>query len=128
MSAKCFEDLECWNLAAELDSEVYRLFRRPDLTHEYDIKNQMLRSAGSVADNIAEGFERNGNKEFSQFLYISKGSCGELRSQFHRARRRELIEDVIYIEYLAKCRKLSGKIAGLISHVSSSDFKGSKFM
>src|SRR4249919_1649376 len=128
MSAKNFEDLECWNMAADLDAEVYRLFKRSDLIHEYDIKNQMLRSAGSIADNIAEGFERGGNKEFLQFLYISKGSCGELRSQFHRAKRRELIDDVIYLEYLAKCQKLSGKIAGLISHVKSSDYKGSKFI
>ena len=127
MAAKNFEDLDCWEMAADLDAQVYRLFKRPELRTEFDLKDQMLRSAGSVADNIAEGFERGGNKEFLQFLHISKGSCGELRSQFHRAKRRELIGDDVYVEYVGKCRKVSGKIGNFINYLRSSEYKGSKF-
>jgi four helix bundle protein len=128
MTAKSFEEMECWKAAVALDAAVYRLFKTPALRNEFELKGQMLRSAGSVADNIAEGFERGGNKEFIQYLFIAKGSCGELRSQFHRAMERQLIDVGIFSEYLAKCRSVSGMLGNLISHLKESDFKGNKYV
>lgn len=125
--AKYFEDLECWQLAVELDASVYEFVMNSRLRSEYALRDQMLRSVGSIADNIAEGFERGGNKEFIQFLYISKGSCGELRSQFHRAKRRKLITNDEFEKYLGDCKLESSKISNFIKYLKNSKLKGSKF-
>ena len=126
--AKNFEELECWNLAADLDAEVYEFVINSKIGKDFPLRDQMLRSVGSVADNIAEGFERGGNKEFIQYLYISKGSCGELRSQFHRCKRRKLISQADFDTYYNSCRNLSGKISNLISYLKKSPFKGDKYI
>src|SRR4051812_24618214 len=89
--AKNFEELECWQLAIDLDKSVYRFIMNSPVKSDFGLRDQMLRSVGSISDNIAEGFERGGNKEFIQYLFIAKASCGELRSQFHRCKGRELI-------------------------------------
>jgi four helix bundle protein len=74
-----FEDLEIWKLARKLCSDVNTIITETDLNRDYQLKEQISRSSGSIMDNIAEGFERNGTKEFRQLLSIAKGSCGETR-------------------------------------------------
>ena len=125
--AKRFEELECWSLAVELDKVIFQFIMDNPIKNHLSIKDQMLRSVGSIADNIAEGFERGGNKEFIQFLYVAKGSCGELRSQLHRARGRDLISERNFQEFSEKCLKVSGKISNLISYLKNSDYKGEKY-
>ncbi len=85
-----FEDLEIWQLAREICQMVWELFETTTLGKDFELKNQMNRSSGSIMDNISEGFERNGRKEFILFLSYSKGSCGELRSQLYRAYDRNI--------------------------------------
>src|SRR5690554_2818712 len=85
MEIKYFEDLEIWKLAREIAKEVNILTKRNSFSKDFELINQIKSSSGSTMDNIAEGFERNGNQEFHQFLSISKGSGGETRSQFYRA-------------------------------------------
>jgi four helix bundle protein len=87
-----FEDLEIWKLARVLCNEIYAIISTTALKNDYKLKEQINGSSGSVMDNIAEGFERNGNKEFRQFLSISKGSCGETRSQLYRVLDRSYID------------------------------------
>ena len=77
---KRFEDLIVWQKARILAKEVYILSKRKGIKEDFGLKDQILNSSGSIPDNIAEGFERNGNKEYKQFLSIAKGSAGELRS------------------------------------------------
>jgi four helix bundle protein len=80
-----FEDLEIWQLAREQCRYVNGFIKVFLIHKEFELVSQVRRSSGSVMDNIAEGFERGGNPEFINFLSISKGSNGELRSQFYRA-------------------------------------------
>lgn len=68
-----FEDLEIWQLARELNLEIFPILEKLHELRMFELRNQLERSAGSVMDNIAEGYERDGNKEFRQFLAISKG-------------------------------------------------------
>jgi four helix bundle protein len=128
MTENCFEDLAVWKNAVELDSSVDSLIKENVLLKmQFALRNQMNRSAGSIADNIAEGFERNGNREFIQYLSIAKGSCGELRSQFHRCERRGIIDSSTAKHYIEKCKLVSASIANLIKHLKKSEFRGSKF-
>lgn len=88
----------------------------------------MERSAGSIMDNIAEGFERDGNKEFVQFLAVAKGSAGELKSQLVRATDRELIEKSEAEVLLAKCDSVLKQLGGLMIYLRNTDILGQKFI
>jgi four helix bundle protein len=87
MKIKRFEDIIAWQKAKELSVQVYGLFEN---SKDFGFKDQIQRASVSVMNNIAEGFERRGNKEFRHFLYIAKGSCGEVRSMLYLAK--ELIK------------------------------------
>ena len=93
---------------------------------DYSLKAQVLRSSGSIMDNIAEGFERDGNKEFIQFLYISKGSLGETRSQLHRIFDAGHITKEKYDELIGDSLYLIPRIAGFICYLSKSEYQGLK--
>ncbi|MGV3461707.1 MAG: four helix bundle protein [Flavobacterium sp.] len=122
-----FEDLEIWQEARRLAKEIHLISVETDLKSDFRLKSQIKDSSGSVMDNIAEGFERDGNMEFRQFLSIAKGSAGETRSQLYR------LYDCGYIsidnlEMLkAEYEKLSGRISNFITYLNKKDFKGNKF-
>jgi four helix bundle protein len=85
MAAKRFEDLEVWQEARRLTQIIYRVIRTEKFSKDFSLRDQIQRAAVSVMSNIAEGFERGGNQEFGQFLYVAKASCGEVRSQIYVA-------------------------------------------
>ena len=122
-----FEDLEIWQLAREICNKVHQIFETTSLGNNYALRNQMDKSSGSIMDNISDGFERNGNREFIQFLSIAKASCGELRSQLYRVLDRNHIDEDSF-ELLAEMVPLeSKKISAFINYLSRSEYKGSKF-
>lgn len=122
-----FEDLIAWQKAGALDKEVFNCITNSPITKDFPLRDQMLRSSGSIMDNIAEGFERSGKREFIQFLSIAKGSCGELRSQFYRAKDREYINSDSFETFKTSCTEVSKIINGLITYLNKSEIKGSKF-
>lgn len=126
-TVKRFEDLEIWQDARKLSKEIINIAKQSDLKSDFKFKEQIKSSAGSIMDNIAEGFERSGNVEFRQFLSIAKGSAGEVRSQIYRLLDNDYIseekKEFLVLEY----EKLSGKINNFIIYLNKNDFKGTKF-
>ncbi|MEO8761395.1 MAG: four helix bundle protein [Bacteroidia bacterium] len=122
-----FEDLISWQKARVLDKEVFSTVRDSKISTDFALKDQILRSSGSIMDNITEGFERSGRREFIQFLAIAKGSCGELRSQFYRAFDRNYITSATFDKLKELCSEVSKIINGLITYLNKSEIKGSKF-
>ncbi|MGB0879492.1 MAG: four helix bundle protein [Polaribacter sp.] len=124
---KRFEDLEIWKLARKLSQQIIFISKNTDLKNDYRFKDQIKASSGSVMDNIAEGFERDGNLEFRQFLSIAKGSAGETRSQSYRLFDSEYISEKQLGDLVNECEILSKKIANFISYLNKRNFKGNKF-
>ena len=121
------EDLEIWRLAREMCKDVYVYTKRTPFVNDFKLRDQIRGSSGSVMDNIAEGFERNGNREFIQFLSISKGSAGETRSQLYRALDQEYISKEEFDSLYERLNHLSAKIGTFISYLKNSGMKGAKF-
>ena len=124
---RSFEDLEIWQLSRELCNDIYEIIESSELKNNFRLANQIDGSSGSIMDNIAEGFERNGNKEFIQFLYISKASCGETISQLYSVLDRNFISEEKFEVLKTKTTDLSKKIGGFIFYLQNSDLKGSKY-
>jgi four helix bundle protein len=106
-----FEDLVVWQQALTLSVAIYQAF---EACRDFALKNQIQRAAISISSNIAEGYERGSNKEFIQFLYYAKGSCGEVRSQTELALRVNLLSNNQAAPILASARLLSGKLGAYI--------------
>jgi four helix bundle protein len=127
MKIERFEELDVWQDARELCGLIINLCNNNLLSKDFTLRNQLLSSSGSIMDNIAEGYERGGNKELIQFLFIAKGSCGEARSQVYRA----LDFGYISIEESERVIELlltiSKKLSGFISYLKKSEFKGIKY-
>ena len=124
---KRFEDLEIWQEARRRFNQIKDIGNETALRSDFRLKDQIKASSGSVMDNIAEGFERDGNLEFRQFLSIAKGSAGETRSQLYRIYDSEYISEEKLKILVDEYEKLSKRIAAFISYLNKKDFKGNKF-
>jgi four helix bundle protein len=124
---KSFEELPVWQKARELVNYVYKLTRNEAFSRDFSLVDQIRRSSASVMNNIAEGFERGSNAEFIQFLYISKGSAGETRTQLYIALDQEYISKEEFRKGFDLCRDVSGQLSGLIDYLKGSRMKGEKF-
>lgn len=126
-TVKVFEDLEIWKLSRILCNDINQVANNTELRKDYRLYGQIDGSSGSVMDNIAEGLERNGNKEFVQFLSIAKASCGETRSQLYRVFDRNYITLEKFNKLKEQSLVLSKMIGGFINYLKNSEFKGSKY-
>ena len=111
MKIQSFEDLEVWKEAMRLSIEVYNLLQD---CKDFGLRGQMQRASVSIPSNIAEGFERQMNKEFMQFLYIAKGSSAELRTQLYLAIQVKVIEKQVGLELIDKTKKIASMLYNLI--------------
>ena len=122
-----FEELAIFQKARELSKKIYPVTNREGFKSDYRFVQQIRAAAGSIMDNIAEGFERTGNKEFLNVLFIAKGSCGEVRSQLIRANDIGYLTPEEYEELYSDCRKLSASIMNFIKEIKTSDITGAKY-
>jgi four helix bundle protein len=122
-----FEDIIAWQKARELCKIINGFTFKKLFSKDFKLISQIKGSSGSAMDNIAEGFERGGNKEFIQFLSFSKGSAGETRSQLYRALDNGYITEDEFNEAYLKADEV-GKLTGaLMNHLKASELKGNKF-
>ena len=122
-----FEELEIWQFARKLYQKVSSIGEKLRLKKEFRFAEQMKSSAGSIMDNIAEGFERNSRLEFINSLGISKGESGELKSQLYRCLDDNYITETEFAELYSETDILSKKIASFIIYLNGTQHKGLKF-
>lgn len=115
-----FRQLRVWQLAKELAVNVYRLTESGTLTRDFGLRDQLRRSAVSIPSNIAEGDERDTNKDSVRFLYIAKGSLAELRTQLEIARDVGALTPETHSPIEAKCAELGRMLGALIKARSES--------
>lgn len=127
MTITDFEDLRIYQQSRALAKQVYEITRQGEFKFDTRFVQQIRASSGSISDNIAEGFERQGAKEFRNFLYIAKGSCGEFRAQINRAWDAGFIDEQTYKQMYHDCKVLSASILKLIQNIDSNEGKGSKY-
>lgn len=124
---KTFEDLIVFQKTRELYKDVYAITNASPFKNDYRFVQQIRAAAGSIMDNIAEGFERDGNKEFVNFLYIAKGSCGEVKSQILRAKDVGFIEAEKANSLYQDCVEIGKLLFSLISFIRNSELTGKKY-
>jgi four helix bundle protein len=122
-----FEDLEIWKLAFQQVKDFEMLIEETTLSKNYELRNQMDASSGSVMDCIAEGFERSGNSEFKNMLVIAKGSNGEFRSQLYRCHSRKHITQEKLDLLCDRNVLLGNKIMAFISYLQKTTYKGQRY-
>ena len=122
-----FEDLKVWKLARVLTNRIYDFTVVGEFSRDFGLRDQMRRAAVSIVSNIAEGFERDGDKEFVQFLFVAKGSCAELRSQLYSAHDGRYVTDEEFSELFGATLEVSRMISGLIKYLRQSQISGKKY-
>jgi four helix bundle protein len=127
MPIKNFEELEIWKDARALTKAVYQLTSDSRFSKDFGLRDQIRRASVSIMSNIAEGFERGGNQEFIQFLYVAKGSCGEVRSQLYAAMDQNYLDQKVVGDLLTSLKRLSIMIKHLIDHLKGSGMRGPKY-
>ncbi|MEO0082546.1 MAG: four helix bundle protein [candidate division WOR-3 bacterium] len=116
-----FEDIEAWQNARELVKQVYKVTRRAGFARDFELKDQMQRAAVSIMSNIAEGFERGSHKEFTQFLFIARGSAGEVRSLAYAAQDLGYLDDSEFRALSDAATTVSRQVASFIRYLKKTD-------
>ena len=127
MKIERFEDIEAWKNARELAKSIYAATKESEFARDYALRDQIRRAVISISSNIAEGFEREGNKEFIQFLAIAKGSCGEVRSQLYLAFDQGYLTDQEHYQLNNQALSASRLISGFIKYLKQCAMRGSKY-
>ena len=114
---KSFEDILAWQKARELNKVIYKITQNSQFDKDFDLKRQIRRASVSISSNIAEGFERDTDKEFKRFLYISKASCAEVRSQLYLASDLDYINSVDFEDLSLKTIVISRLLGSFIKYL-----------
>jgi four helix bundle protein len=127
MNIDRFEDIKSWRLARRVTNGIYDASDVGRFAQDRDLKSQIRRSCISIMSNIAEGFERQGNREFINFLSIAKGSCAEAKSQAYIAKDRKYISSSEFQSFRSQFDEIGRLIGGFINYLRNSGIRGNKF-
>ncbi len=122
-----FEDIEAWQLAREMTKMIYAISNDGAFAGDFGLRDQIRRASVSIMSNIAEGFERGGDKEFFQFVALAKGSSGEVRAQLYVALDAGYIDQQTFSRLSDMAVQINRMLAGLMKYLRSSELKGSKY-
>ena len=122
-----FEDIEAWRKARELARAIYKVTLVGEFARDFGLRDQIRRASASIMSNIAEGFERGGDKEFRQFLALAKGSTGEVRSQLYVALDAGLLTQKKFDLLYSLASEVARLIAGFMRYLGDSVLKGTKY-
>ena len=122
-----FEQIEAWQEARRLTHALYELTSEGKFARDFGLKDQIRRAAVSVMSNIAEGFERGGDKEFIQFLSLAKGSAGEIRSQLYVAFDQQYLSQVQFEDLANQALHIRRLLAGFMNYLKKSQMGGVKY-
>ena len=122
-----FEDIVAWQKARELTREIYARAKVGPFAKDFGLRDQIQRASVSIMGNVAEGFERGGDKEFIQFLSISKGSCGEVKSHLYVALDQQYVNDAQFNRLYSSADEVGRLLAGFMAYLKQSDLRGKKF-
>lgn len=122
-----FEDIEAWQLAREMTKAIYAISNDGAFARDFGLRDQIRRASVSIMSNIAEGFERGGDKEFFQFVSLAKGSSGEVRAQLYVALDAGYIDQQTFSQLSDIATQINRMLAGLMKYLRSSELKGSKY-
>lgn len=126
MKVQGFEDLHVYQRTREVTNRIYELTRNNSFARDFRLVDQIRGASVSIMSNIAEGFERGTNAEFVQFLYVAKGSSGEIRAQLTVAFDQSYISRADYHDLTVRCRRISGMLRNLINYLRQPQFAGRK--
>src|ERR1051325_2118721 len=127
MRIERFEAILSRQKARELTRQVYTCTKVGALARDFGLKDQIQRASVSTMGNIAEGFERGGDKEFIQFLSHSKGSCGEVRSHLYVALDQQYITQAVFDQLYDHSTEVSRLISGFMTYLKQSDLRGKQY-
>jgi four helix bundle protein len=126
-SIQRFEEIEAWNKGRELTRRIYQITSKANFSRDFTLKDQIKRAAISITSNIAEGFERGGNREFIQFLATAKGSASELKSQLYAALDAGYIDKNEFEELYKLGHSIVLLTGGFMKYLQQSELRGRKF-
>ena len=121
-----FEDIKAWQASRELNKKIYSVSKKGDFGKDFSLVDQIRRASISVMSNIAEGYERDSNKQFIVFLKYSKGSVGEIRSQLYTALDQEYITQKAFDDLRKECEAISGMLKNFIAYLKENVKKNPK--
>jgi four helix bundle protein len=122
-----FEDIEAWQLGRELKRAIYAVSKQGAFAKDFPLRDQIRRAAVSVTANIAEGFERGGNREFVQFLSTSKGSCGEVQDHLYTAADEAYLAQSEFQQLYDQAAAVGRKIGAFMKYLQTTEIRGQKF-
>ena len=115
---KSFEEINSWQKSRSFNKKIYLVTENSNFKKDFDFVRQIRRASLSISSNIAEGFERNTDKEFVYFLYVAKASAGEVRSQLYLAFDLEYIIKEEFEMLLESITEISKLLSGFIKYLS----------
>lgn len=122
-----FEDIKSWRRSRELTKQIYEITALGQFRRDFGLKDQLRKASVSILSNIAEGFERGGDKEFLQFLAVAKGSCGEVRAQLYVALDQGYLPRDQFEALTGLATEISGLLSGFMKYLKQSNLRGSKY-